>query len=119
MVQQIAASITRYSISRNWIDASQREWCQYAMEKQFGQLLFGCMSLLLMICTQTWLPMISFTKGLRLPERILSLPRLSPELRFSAVPVPNLQPQFAVCGRHAPKPEPASHIPGILRSYRG
>lgn len=60
MVQQIAASITRYSISRNWIDASQREWCQYAMEKQFGQLLFGCMSLLLMICTQTWLPMISF-----------------------------------------------------------
>ena len=60
MVQQIAASITRYSISRNWIDASQREWCQYAMEKQLGQLLFGCMSLLLMICTQTWLPMISF-----------------------------------------------------------
>ena len=60
MVQQIAASITRYSISRNWIDDSQREWCQYAMEKQLGQLLFGCMSLVLMICTQTWLPMISF-----------------------------------------------------------
>lgn len=60
MVQQFAASITQYSIAHEWIDASQREWCQYAMEKQLGKLLFGCISLLLMIFTQAWLPMMSF-----------------------------------------------------------
>lgn len=61
MVRQITTLVTQYAISRNWIDISQYDWCQYALEKQLGTTLFFFICLLLMVVTHKWFEMISFT----------------------------------------------------------
>lgn len=60
MIKKLATSITRYSIMHNWIDHSHYAWCQYALEKELGKILFFSICLLWMKFTHTWFETSSF-----------------------------------------------------------
>lgn len=60
MVKRLAATITQYCISHNWIECSKSQWCQYAAEKILGKLAFSWQCLLLGILTGRFCEMIVF-----------------------------------------------------------
>lgn len=60
MIKQLAISATKYFVSRNWIDATQSEWCQYAIEKQLGKILICTICLIFMALTHTWNKVLPF-----------------------------------------------------------
>ena len=60
MIKRLATSITEFSIAHNWIDHAHYAWCQYALEKELGKMLFFVLCLFLMELTHTWLEVGSF-----------------------------------------------------------
>lgn len=60
MIKQFAASITQYSVTHNWIEPSQYDWCRYALEKQMCKIPFFLVCLVLTIITHLWIQVGAF-----------------------------------------------------------
>lgn len=71
MIQKIASSLTEYSVSRNWISSSKTQWCQYALEKRLGMLVFLSICCIFAAITSTWIEVLIFTLVLYLFRRRL------------------------------------------------
>lgn len=71
MIQKIASSLTEYSVSRNWISSSKTQWCQYALEKRLGMLVFISICCIFAAITSTWIEVLIFTLVLYLFRRRL------------------------------------------------
>lgn len=71
MIQKIASSLTVYSVSHNWISSSKTQWCQYALEKWLGMLVFVAICCLFAAITSTWIEVLIFTSVLYLFRRRL------------------------------------------------
>ena len=60
MLQKIALNLTEYSIKQKWIDPTQSQWCQYALEKRLGFIFFAMMCILLAAVIHEWVALFSF-----------------------------------------------------------
>lgn len=60
MIKELATSITQYSVTHDWIESSQYDWCRYALEKQLCKTLFFLVCLVLTIITHLWIQVGAF-----------------------------------------------------------
>lgn len=60
MIKQLATSIAQYSVTHDWMESSQYDWCRYALEKQLCKTLFFLVCLVLTIITHLWIQVGAF-----------------------------------------------------------
>lgn len=60
MVQTLATRLAEYAVAHQWIEASYRKWCSYAIEKWLGKLIFAALFIAVSILTNSLLRMLPF-----------------------------------------------------------
>lgn len=60
MIQILAIRITEYAVAHQWIDSLHARWCNYAIEKWLGKLIFALLFVVAAIITDSFMELFVF-----------------------------------------------------------